>query len=162
MRKGGADWNKKDELRGFDEMKKYQKYLWVMLVMPLILMANAQAHTPDGTVVIDETQMMLLLGGSFGGGTVIVGDDSYSFKANGLKLGGVGVHKVHLTGSVYDLDDIKDFAGVYFAAEAGATVVKGIGGFWLKNKRGVTLHLKVSAKGLALALGLEGLKITMK
>ena len=144
-------------------MKTYQKFSWLTLAVSLFVAGNAfAAETPSGTVVIDETQVMLLLGGSLGGGTLLVGSESYHFKVSGLKLGGVGVHKVHLTGDVYHLNHINDFAGTYVAAEAALTVVKGRGGFWLRNGKGVVLSIGAHSDGLALGLGVEGLKITMK
>jgi len=148
-------------------MNIYRKFVWAMLVVPLLLTGNAIAaddKTPSGTLVIDETQVMLLLGGDMGGGTLLFGDNSYSFKTGGIKIGGVGVHKVHMVGEVYDLNDIADFPGVYFVAEAGATLGdSGTAAIWLKNSKGVSLHMKTSeAKGIALSVGVEGLKITMK
>ena len=98
----------------------------------------------------------------YGGGTLLLGDNSYSFKTGGIKLGGVGIQKIHLVGDAYDLKDVADFPGVYFAAEAGIALVKGKGGFWLKNDKDVTLHMIASADGIALDIGVEGLKITMK
>jgi len=148
-------------------MNIYRKFVWAMLVVPLLLTGNAiaaEAKTPSGTLVIDETQVMLLLGGDMGGGTLLFGDNSYSFKTGGIKIGGLGVHKVHMVGEVYDLNDIADFPGVYFVAEAGATLGdSGTAAIWLKNSKGVSLHMKTSeAKGIALSVGVEGLKITMK
>ena len=148
-------------------MNIYRKFVWVMLVVPLLLTGNAiaaDAKTQSGTLVIDETQVMLLLGGDMGGGTLLFGDNSYSFKTGGIKIGGLGVHKVHMVGEVYDLNDIADFPGVYFVAEAGATLGdSGTAAIWLKNSKGVSLHMKTSeAKGIALSVGVEGLKITMK
>jgi len=148
-------------------MNIYRKFVWAMLVVPLLLTGNAiaaDAKTPSGTLVIDETQVMLLLGGDMGGGTLLFGDNSYSFKTGGIKIGGLGVHKVHMVGEVYDLNDIADFPGVYFVAEAGATLGdSGTAAIWLKNSKGVSLHMKTSeAKGIALSVGVEGLKITMK
>ncbi|NOR23189.1 MAG: DUF1134 domain-containing protein [Desulforhopalus sp.] len=124
---------------------------------------SAASHDANasGTLTIDETQMMLIVGGTFGGGYLDFQGESYKFKIKGLKLGGIGLHKISLTGDVYKLSDIKDFAGIYFAAEAGITVGKGVGGFWLKNSKGVTLHLKASTEGIALAIGVEGLRISM-
>lgn len=138
-----------------------------MLVVPLLLTGNAiaaEAKTQSGTLVIDETQVMLLLGGDMGGGTLLFGDNSYSFKTGGIKIGGLGVHKIHIVGEDYDLNDITDFPGVYFEAEAGATLGdSGASAIWLKNSKGVTLHMKTSnAKGIALSVGVEGFKITMK
>ena len=148
-------------------MNIYRKFVWAMFVVPLLLMGNALAaddKTPSGTLVIDETQVMLLVGGDMGGGTLLFGDNSYSFKTGGIKIGGLGVHKVHMVGEVYDLNDIADFPGVYFVAEAGATLGdSGTAAIWLKNSKGVSLHMKTSeAKGIALSVGVEGLKITMK
>ena len=55
----------------------------------------------------------------------------------------MGIHKLHLTGNVYDLNDVADFPGVYFAAQAGA--------IWLKNSKGVSLRLKSDySQGIAL------------
>jgi len=116
----------------------------------------------SGTITIDETQVMVIVGGDYGHGTLMFQGKSYPFKAKGLKLGGVGIHEVKLTGDVYKLNDIKDFPGLYFAAEAGITVAKGAGGFWMKNDKGVALHLKSSAEGLALAIGVEGFDIKME
>jgi hypothetical protein len=148
-------------------MNTYRKLFWVMLVIPFLLLGNAIAadnKTPSATLVIDETQVDALIGGDFGGGTLLFGDNSYSFKTKGLKLGSVGVHKIHLVGKVYHLNDVADFPGDYFVAEIGGTVDKlDKEGLWLKNTKGVTLHMKSSAgKGLELGIGVEGFKIKMK
>jgi len=146
-------------------MNSYRKFVWAMFIIPLLLTGNSFAgDVKTGTLVIDETQVMVLVGGDMGGGTLLLGNKSYSFKTGGLKIGGVGIHKIHLVGDDYDLNDVADFPGVYFAAEAGATLGDaGKGDFWLKNSKGVKLKLKSSkAEGIALSVGVEGLKITMK
>ena len=137
--------------------------IWVitLLMMVAVSTALAEEEKPSATLVIDETQVMALIGGSMGGGTLLLGDDSYSFKTGGLKLGGVGVQSVHVTGDVYHLNKVKDFSGTYIELEAGATLVKGSGGLWMKNGKGVTLHLKSKGEGLALSLSAGGLKITL-
>ena len=136
---------------------------WLITLAMLVAGSNALAEEikPSGKLVIDETQVMALIGGSMGGGTLLLDDDSYSFKTGGLKLGGVGIQKIHVTGDVYHLNKVKDFAGTYVELEAGATITKGVGGLWLKNSKGVTLHLKSKGDGLALSLSAGGLKITM-
>jgi hypothetical protein len=138
-----------------------------LFVLPLLLLASvvmaADAQKPSGTVVIDETQIMWIVGGDIGGGTLNFQGKAYKFKTDGLKLGGFGVNTVKLTGDVYGLKDIADFPGVYGVAEAGVTIAKASkGDFVMKNDKGVVLHLKSGAKGLALDLGVEGLKITME
>lgn len=144
-------------------MNAQRKLFWSILVASLLLWGSAIAgdDKPSGKLVIDEIQVMLLIGGDEGGGTLLLDDKSYSFKSTGIKLGGVGVHKVHLVGDVYHLKNVADFPGVYVTAEAGITVIKGVGGMWLKNDNGVVIHLKASAEGLALSVGAEGLKISM-
>jgi hypothetical protein len=136
-------------------------------VLPLLLLAGvvmaAEDQKPSGTVVIDETQIMWIVGGDIGGGTLNFEGKAYKFKTDGLKLGGFGVQKVKLTGDVYNLKNVADFAGVYGVAEAGATWAKvNKGDFVMKNDKGVVLHLKSGAEGFALDLGVEGLKITME
>jgi hypothetical protein len=157
-------------------MKTLQKLITSLVVVAFLLigltacatssgskdMAKSHDETASGTLTIDETQVMFIVGGDMGSGTLNFQGKSYTFKTGGLKLGGIGVHKVHLTGDVYKLNNAADFAGTYFVAEAGITVVKGKGGFWFKNSKGVTLHMKASAEGVALDIGAEGLKITMK
>jgi len=147
-------------------MNKLVKHaLWIMAV-PLLLSARialSEERTPSGTIIIDETQVMWIVGGDIGGGTLHFKGESYKFKTDGLKLGGFGIHKVKLTGNVYDLKNVEDFPGIYGVAEAGATLGDvGKGDFVMKNDKGVILHLKAGAEGVALDLGVEGLKVTME
>jgi hypothetical protein len=142
-----------------------KRVVW-LLILPLLLSAQfamAEDKTPSGTVVIDETQIMWIVGGDIGGGTLHFQGESYKFKTDGLKLGGFGVNHVKLTGDVYDLKNAADFAGVYAVAEAGVTLGNASkGDFVMKNDKGVILHLKAAAQGIALDLSVEGLKVTME
>ena len=143
-------------------MKRLQKLGVALVIVAFLLMvgtAMAGDKKPSGSIVINETQVMLMVGGDIGGGSLLFNGEIYTFKTSGLKLGGVGVHKLELTGDVYHLNKASDLDGVYFVAEAGATLVKGKGGFWMKNDKGVTIHLKASAEGVALNLGVEGFHI---
>jgi hypothetical protein len=152
-------------------MKTHQKIVASLVMATFLLIGLTSCSSKSttashdkkasGTLTIDETQVMLIVGGTYGDGTLNFKGTAHKFKIKGLKLGGIGIHKIMLTGDVYHLNDIKDFSGVYFAAEAGITVVKGVGGFWLKNSNGVTLHLTSKTEGLALAIGVEGLNIKM-
>ena len=137
-----------------------------LLLFPILLSAGiamSDENMPSGNVVIDETQIMWVVGGDIGGGTLHYKGSEYKFKTAGLKLGGFGVTKVKLTGDVYALNEVADFAGVYGVAEAGLVAAKaGKGDFVMKNSKGVVLHLKAADKGLALDLGVEGLNISME
>jgi hypothetical protein len=145
--------------------KRFKMSAWLLLI-PLLLSAGivpAENTTPSGTILIDETQVMWIVGGDIGGGTLNFQGESHKFKTDGLKLGGFGIHKVKLTGDVYHLENVEDFAGVYGVAEAGATLGNASkGDFVMKNDKGVVLHLKSAAQGIALDLGVEGMKVTME
>ena len=126
--------------------------------------AKAAVKTASGTIVIDETQVMWIVGGDIGGGTLEYQGQSHKFKMGGLKLGGFGIHKLKLSGDVWDMKDVADFPGVYAEAEVGFTVGDaGKGDMWLENDKGVKLRLKSpSSKGIALDLGVEGVDIRME
>ena len=147
-------------------MSSLFKHAFKLLLVPILLSAGsalAEDKAPSGTIVIDETQVMWIVGGDIGGGTLNYQGESYKFKTDGLKLGGFGVHKVKLTGDVYNLENVDDFAGVYGVAEAGATLGNASkGDTVMKNDKGVVLHLKSAAQGIALDLGVEGMKITLE
>jgi hypothetical protein len=130
----------------------------LMLTSGLSIAADEK---PSGTVTIKETEVGLLIGGDWGHGTLNYEGESHMFHLGGLKLGGLGVTVSEVSGDVYGLTDIKDFPGIYFKAEAGATAVEGGTGTWVKSDKGVSLHLKAKSKGLALSIGVEGLSIGM-
>jgi hypothetical protein len=139
---------------------KLLRSVLVAALVALCVPAVAEDAEPSGTIKIDQTQVELILGGDIGKGHLSTGGMDYSFKTGGLKLGGIGVHRDHLVGNVYGSNEAADVAGTYFEAEAGITVAKGKGGMWLKNSKGVSLHLKsASDTGLALSVGVEGFRI---
>lgn len=147
-------------------MNFYKKLISTLFISAMLLTGSAFAANPvpSGTVVIDETQVSLILGGDLGGGVVVMGDESRSFKTTGIKLGGIGINKLHLIGNVYDMKKIKDFAGIYATFQMGATLgYASKDSLWLKNDKGVKINLKSSgAEGVALSIGVEGLDIIMK
>ena len=143
-----------------------RKLIAGLLAVPFLFAANAamaEEKTASGTITIDEYQIMWVVGGDIGGGTLDFQGQSHKFKMGGVKLGGFGAHKVKLDGDVWNLNDLADFPGVYAAAEVGLTVGDaGKGDFWLENDKGVKLRLKSpSSKGIALAVGVEGVDIRL-
>ena len=117
---------------------------------------------PSGSLHIEEWQIAAIAETQWGHGTLGYNGKLYKFKIGGVGAGGIGVQKITATGHAYNLNDIADFAGTYFEARAGITVVKGVGGLWVQNGKKVTLHLKVDAEGLALAIGVDGLTIELE
>jgi hypothetical protein len=116
---------------------------------------------PSATLTVKETEVGVLIGGDWGHGTLTYNGEPHMFHMGGAKLGGMGITVAEVTGTVYHLNKLEDFEGVYFKAEAGITAAKGREGSWVKNDKGVALHLTSHSKGLALSIGVEGLKISM-
>lgn len=147
-------------------MNFYKKLVALMFIATVLFTNTAYAEEPvkSGTLTIDQTQVSLILGGSMGGGTLMFGDKSYNFKTGGIKLGGIGIQKIDLEGTVYDLKNIDDFSGIYGTFQLGGTLgYASKNSIWLKNTNGVKLNLKTtSGEGVALAIGVEGLKISME
>ncbi len=138
-----------------------RNFLFLVVLFALFITTTAVAEeTPSGTIVIDQTQVMLLVGGSSGGGTLLLDGQSHSFKVSGLKLGGVGIQKLHLVGDVYNLNNAQDLAGDYVSWQAGITAGVGKNVLAMENKKGVKLRLRSSkAEGVALSIGVEGFTI---
>jgi hypothetical protein len=121
----------------------------------------ADDDAPTGSIIIKETQVGFLIGGDWGHGTLTFDGETHMFHMGGGKLGGIGVTVADVTGDVYHLTNIKDFNGTYFKAEAGATLVKGRIGSWVKNSNGVSIHLVQKTEGAAISIGVEGLRIEL-
>ena len=120
------------------------------------------AKKPDGTVKLTEGSVAVGIGWSWGHGTLSYKGKTYKFKVDGLSVGEVGVTKAQATGNVFTLKSLEDFSGIYRAASAGATAVKGKDITALENDKGVVLELKSATKGASLKLALEGLKLTLE
>jgi len=120
-------------------------------------------QTPEATVNLDEIQIGYLLMGTLGGGTLHYQGKDYRFKIGGLGAGGAGVDKLKASGEVYGIKNVGDFAGEYLDERIGiAATVKGKGDLWLKNDKGVHMHLKSQLEGLALTLGADAIRIKME
>jgi hypothetical protein len=134
--------------------------IWVaaLLSVALLVLSGAAAKAEDlvrsGTLTIEQVQIAFIGSGNLGGGTLSVGGKNYSFSVGGLGIGGFGVSKMEATGSVYNLNNINDFAGAYVQARYGIAVGSmSTGQLWLRNTKGVVLELKAKRSGLALSLG---------
>ena len=156
-------------------MSKFTKFVAVLFIIAMVFgCASSKSSTtaatgaeqkpteaPSGSIHFEEVQVMAILGGDWGHGTLGYNGKTYKFKATGMGAGGMGVHKVSATGTVYRLKDIADFPGKYSELRAGITVGEGVGGYYIHNDNGVVLELKTHAEGVALSVGVQGLTIQM-
>ena len=125
--------------------------------------AVAQQRVLSGTVTIEQVQVAFIGSGNVGGGTLNFQGKSYRFTVGGLGIGGFGVSKMQATGEVYNLKELRQFAGAYGQARYGvAAGDKSAGEMWLQNPEGVMLSLKTRRQGLAVSLGADAVVIDFK
>ncbi len=137
-----------------DEVYAVYKQSFVISVVP--------APEVSGTVEIESMSIAFVVGVEWGKGKMTMYDGStHEFKVGGLSLVDIGVSKLALSGEVYKLTDPQDFAGTYFAGEAGGALFGGGSEVVMKNNKGVVLRLKSTQKGLKLTLAGKALKVTL-
>jgi hypothetical protein len=114
----------------------------------------AQDYVQSGTVRIEQVQIAFIGSGNLGGGVLNYGGQQYDIEVGGLGVGGIGVSRMVATGIVYNLHDVRDFAGAYIQGRYGMALGDLSGGeLLLQNTKGVALRLKAERTGLALSLG---------
>lgn len=134
----------------------------------ITITALAIAHADDqlvqsATVTISQTRVGFLVSAHAGGGTLHFHGNDYPFSIGGLGIGGIGITKLEATGTVYNMKDRSQFAGVYSQLRSGITVGdQGNGKLWLKNGDGVVLKLQGASKGIGLSLGADAVTINYK
>jgi hypothetical protein len=104
---------------------------------------------PDGTVDMNQVQAAFIGSGGGGSGTLNYRGKSYPFAVGGLGVGGIGASTI--------------FAGTYAQGRYGIVVGNASAGeLWLKNGKGVIMHLKAKRTGLMLSLGGDAVIISMQ
>lgn len=131
--------------------------LAVLAVLPV----SADDPKLSGKVQIEQVQIAFIGSGNLGGGTLQYGGKTYSFTIGGLGVGGFGISKMQAVGEVYDLNDVRNFAGTYLQVRTGIAIADvGGGQLWLRNANGVYLHLQTKRQGLALSLGGDAIYVS--
>jgi hypothetical protein len=123
----------------------------------------AAGKTPDGFVAMRQVQAAFIGSGNTGDGTLTYRGRSYPFTVSGLGVGGIGVSTIEARGEVYDLRDLRQFPGTYAQGRYGFAFGRASAGdLWLKNDKGVVMHLVAKRTGLMLSLGGDAVVISMK
>lgn len=119
------------------------------------------SYATTGTVRLSMAQGSFILSASGGEGVLTYRKVDYPFRIGGGGIGGFGFARSEAVGTVENLRNIEDFAGVYGQARAGFAAGKGKSALILENTNGVVMKLKATTKGLALSLGGDGLVVEM-
>src|ERR1700733_2846348 len=118
---------------------------------------------PDGTVEMNQVQAAFIGSGGGGSGTLYYRGQSYPFAVGGLGIGGIGASTINAQGEVYGLNRVSDFPGAYAQGRYGFVIgTASAGDLWLKNEKGVIMHLKAKRTGLMLSLGGDAVVISMQ
>jgi hypothetical protein len=117
----------------------------------------------DGTVDMNQVQAAFIGSGGGGSGTLYYRGQSYPFAVGGLGIGGIGASTINAQGEVYGLNSVADFPGAYAQGRYGFVFGDtSAGDLWLKNDKGVVMHLKAKRTGLMLSLGGDAVVISMQ
>jgi hypothetical protein len=123
---------------------------------------SSTAHADSGTVLISVFKAGWFIGVSGGGGTLIFRGRRYPLSIGGLSAGLVfGASETHFVGTVSNIFNPAQVAGVYGAAGAGAALGVGAGTIVLENEKGAVLALNGRQVGLIANLDLSGMAISL-
>jgi hypothetical protein len=116
----------------------------------------------SGTLTVTATSAAVGIGWSWGKGILtLLNGKQYHFKVSGLDVVAVGFKQATGVGKVYNLKNIKDFAGTYVAATAAGTVGGGMGATSMRNDRGVVIDLTGVGQGIDFRLAVSGMTVTL-
>jgi hypothetical protein len=116
---------------------------------------------PPPFVSLESTSIGAGIGFSWGEGVLLFEGQRHAFSVKGLSLVDLGVAVQVSEGAVANLNSLSDFEGHYAAVEAGAAAGVGASVLSMRNQNGVVIHLRSDVSGAQLALGPEGLRITL-
>jgi hypothetical protein len=121
------------------------------------------ARADGGTVRISFIKAGIVIGGAVGRGTLNFHGRTYRLSVGGITYGFTfGGSQTYLVGRVSNILHPSDIEGVYGAAGAGATIIRGPQAIVLTNQKGAILELSGNQTGLMVNLDLSGLALTLQ
>ncbi len=95
-----------------------------------------------GTFTAVVKSVGLIVGARWGDGTMTLNDGSkHNISLSGGKIMEIGAAKQTLEGTIYNLDNMQDFPGMYYGVGGGLTLVTvGLGGVSYTNSKCVVLN----------------------
>jgi hypothetical protein len=133
------------------------------LTAMLALCFASAAHADSGTVRISFIKAGWVIGGAVGSGTLTFKGRTYPLKIGGLSYGFTfGGSQTNLRGRVTNIYRPTDIEGVFGAAGAGATVIRGPQAIVLANQKGAVLEVSGTQTGLMLNLDLSGMAVSLR
>jgi hypothetical protein len=120
------------------------------------------ARADSGTVRLNFVKAGFVIGGAAGSGTLTFRGRTYRLSIGGLSYGFTfGGSQTYLHGRVSNIFRPSDIEGVYGAAGAGGTIIRGPQAIVLANQRGAVLELSGVQTGLMINLDLSGMGLSL-
>ncbi len=137
----------------------------IIVALAAILAAgvSSPARADSGAVRISFLKAGIVIGGAVGRGTLTFQGRTYRLAVGGLSYGFTfGGSQTYLHGRVTNISRPSDIEGVYGAAGAGATVIRGPQAIVLTNQKGAILELSGNQTGLMVNLDLSGMALSLR
>jgi hypothetical protein len=135
----------------------------IIMLAAMLAVGVAQARADGGTVRISFVKAGFVIGGAVGQGTLTFQGRTYRLTVGGLSYGFTfGGSQTYLHGRVSNIYRPSDIEGVYGAAGAGATVIRGPQAIVLTNQNGAVLELSGNQTGLMVNLDLSGIALSLR
>jgi lipid-binding SYLF domain-containing protein len=135
----------------------------IIVALAAALAGLTSARADSGTVRISFIKAGWVIGGSVGSGTLTFRGRSYPLTVGGLSYGFTfGGSQTNLVGRVSNIFRPSDIEGVYGAAGAGATLIRGAQAIILTNQKGAVLEVSGRQTGLMVNLDLSGMALSLR
>jgi hypothetical protein len=135
----------------------------IVALAAMLAAVSTPSRADSGAVRISFIKAGVIIGGAVGRGTLTFQGRTYRLSVGGLTYGFTfGGSQTFLHGRVSNIVRPSDIEGVYGAAGAGATVIRGPQAIVLTNQKGAILELSGNQTGLMVNLDLSGLALTLR
>lgn len=152
-------------MKGLQALKMLCVVIAGLFIMSHLAVAQSDVNSGlpwDGLIQLTATSVGAGVGLSWGSGTLTQSGKDYPLKIEGLNVGAVGISKATALGKVYNLKNVNDINGTYFAVGAGVALTGGGAGVTMKNAKGVVIDARATAEGVKFAMGTSGVTITIE
>ena len=135
----------------------------IAALLAAAVLAAPTARADSGTIRLNFIKAGFVIGCAAGNGTLTFRGRSYPVSIGGLSYGFTfGGSQTYLSGRVRNITRPQDIEGVYGAAGAGGTVIRGPQAIVLVNQRGTVLDVAGVQTGLMVNLDLSGMALTLR
>jgi hypothetical protein len=136
---------------------------FIVALAAIMAAGVSTARADSGTVRLSFIKAGWVIGGSVGSGTMTFRGRTYPLVIGGISYGlTFGGSQTFLRGRVTNIRRPSDIEGVYGAAGAGATVIRGPQAIVLANQKGAVLELAGNQTGLMVNLDLSGMALSLR